>query len=449
MMRSTCLFFALFLLAVAPVVAQNMQSEVAEEALELIQDFREFNNIPGVSASVAIDGEIVWSEGFGYADMEQQVPVRAGQTKFRIGSVSKPLTAAALGLLYDQGKIDLDAPIQTYVPNFPEKEWPVTLRQLAGHLAGIRHYSGPWEWLSNKHYETVSDGLVIFAKDPLQFEPGTRYSYSSYAWNLISAAVENVAEEEFLSYMESTVFESLGLHNTDADHTDSLVSNRTSFYSLTSDGAVINAPFVDNSYKWAGGGFVSTTDDLVRFGSAHLDPGFLSDTTLQTWIRSQTTTSGELTNYGIGWRSGTDAFDNPYFGHSGGSVGGITQLVVYPDQDVVVAILTNSDEVQYGDVHHQLAHLFFPDEAPGLPDWAKNAAGSYEMEDGTTISIIQRRDQLFGESNGDMPQLLLLSSEEKTLTNLLGTHKLRLSQEDEILLVPEDGGSILGVKVED
>ena len=448
-MRSISLLLVFLFVFTAPTIAQNTQPEVAEEAIELIQHFREFNNIPGVSASVAVGGKIVWSEAFGYADLEQQVPVRAGQTKFRIGSVSKPLTAAALGLLYDQGKINLDAPIQTYVPDFPEKEWPITLRQLAGHLGGVRHYSGPWEWLSSKHYETVSDGLVIFEKDRLLYEPGTRYSYSSYAWNLISAAVENVAEEEFLSYMESTVFEGLGLDDTDADHTDSLVSNRTSFYTLTSDGEVINAPFVDNSYKWAGGGFVSTTDDLVRFGSAHLEPGFLSDTTLQIWVRSQTTSSGEPTNYGIGWRSGTDAYDNPYFGHSGGSVGGITQLVVYPDQDIVVAILTNSDEVEYGDVHHQLAHLFFPGEVATLPDWAKEAIGSYEMEDGTTISITQEGEQLFGQSNDDLPHLLRLSSEEMTLTNLLGTHKLRLSQENEVLLVPEEGGSIRGIKVED
>ena len=445
------LFFCLLLTTcLAPSIrAQENASQTTAETL--IEAFQRHSQVPGVSASVAVKGEIVWSAGFGYADLEQEVPVRAGLTKFRIGSVSKPLTAAALGLLYDQGKINLDAPIQAYVPDFPEKEWPISLRQLAGHIAGIRHYRGPAEWLSARRYTNVAEGLEIFADDPLLFEPGERYSYSSYAWNLISAAVENVAEEDFLDYMEQEVFSPLGMTHTDADFTDSLVSHRTRFYTISGDGQLINAPFVDNSYKWAGGGFVATTDDLVRFGSAHLQAGFLSDTTLQTWLRSQATNDGTPTNYGIGWRSGSDAQGRPWYGHSGGSVGGITQLVVYPEQEVVVAILTNSDQVEYGDTHHQLARLFFPPitEEPGLPDWVKAMAGSYDMEDGNTITIIGQGEQLLARFNDRLPQLLLYSPEEKSLTNLLGTYKLRLGEEYEILLVPQEEAPIRGVKVED
>ena len=161
-----------------------------DSARTLVESFMALTDVPGASVTVMVDGRIVWSEGFGYADLELGTPVRAGLTKFRIGSVSKPLTAAALGVLVDQGKIDLDAPIQTYVPDFPEKRGPVTLRLLAGHLAGIRHYRGA-EFLSSTNYETVAEGLAIFAADTLLFAPGSAYSYSSYGWNLISAAIEN------------------------------------------------------------------------------------------------------------------------------------------------------------------------------------------------------------------------------------------------------------------
>lgn len=155
------------------------------------------NNIPGVSVAVGANDLIVWAEGFGWADLEQQVPVTQ-ITRFRIGSVSKPLTAAAAGLLYEQGALDLDAPIQTYVPSFPGKEWPITTRQLMGHTAGIRHYRNDTEGYSAAHFETVTDALSMFANDPLLFEPGSRYSYSSFGFNLLSAVLEGASQRSFL-----------------------------------------------------------------------------------------------------------------------------------------------------------------------------------------------------------------------------------------------------------
>src|SRR3989441_7470724 len=155
--------------------------------------------IPGVQVAVAVNGKLVWSEGFGYADAERKEPVTR-ETQFRIGSVSKPLTATAVALLYEQGKLDLDAPVQRYVPSFPDKGYPITTRQLAGHLAGIRHYRDR-EFFLNRHFATVRDGLMIFQDDSLLFPPGTRFSYSSYAWNLVSGVVEGASGEDFLRYI--------------------------------------------------------------------------------------------------------------------------------------------------------------------------------------------------------------------------------------------------------
>ena len=351
-----CLCWGLLLTAQAQT---SHYTPAIDSARTLLQAMLATTEVPGASITVMIDGRIVWSEGFGYADLELGTPVRAGVTKFRVGSVSKPMTAAALGVLYDRGSIDLDAPIQTYVPGFPEKEGPVTLRLLAGHLAGIRHYRGS-EFASAKRYKTVTEGLDIFAADPLIYPPGTRYSYSSYGWNLISAAIESATEQPFLAYMQEAVFSPLGLTQTAPDYTDSLVLHRTRFYTRTPEGRVLNAPYVDNSYKWAGGGFIATSDDLARFAHAHLDPGYLSDTTLATWLTPQLTSAGESTGYGIGWRRQDDDHGHTWIGHSGGSIGGITQLIAYPEQRIVVAILTNSDEVRYEQVHHLIAHLFFP-----------------------------------------------------------------------------------------
>ncbi len=307
--------------------------------VRLILEIMEEAGIPGASVAVGIGGQIVWAEGFGWADVELGVRVTT-LTKFRVGSVSKPITAAGLGLLVERGQIDLDAPVQTYVPDFPEKRWPITTRQLGGHLAGIRHYRGN-EMMSSRRYPTVASGLEIFADDSLLFEPGTEFSYSSYGWNLLSAVMEGASGEDFLTFMRDEVFEPLGLRHTVADHTDSIVSFRTSFYEHDGDGSVINAPYVDNSYKWAGGGFLSTPEDLVRFGQQHLGPGFLQAETLAELQTSQALLNGELTGYGIGWSTDEQDDGDRTYAHAGGSVGGTTLLLLVPEHDLVVAGVVN------------------------------------------------------------------------------------------------------------
>ena len=112
-------------------------------------------NLPGLSVAVGIGGDIVWAEGFGWADMEKRVPVAPGM-RFRIGHVSKALTSAAVGLLLEKGKLRLEDEVQTYVPEFPTKPWPVTLRQLMGHVAGIRHYEGEEDYMPSAHCERAS-----------------------------------------------------------------------------------------------------------------------------------------------------------------------------------------------------------------------------------------------------------------------------------------------------
>lgn len=296
-------------------------------------------SIPGFALAVAVDGRLVWSEAFGYSDLERRVPATPA-TQFRIGSVSKPLTADAVAQLYESGKLDLDAPIQRYVTTFPQKSGVITTRLLAGHLAGIRHYQGN-EFTLNQRFPNVTAALAIFQNDSLVAPPGTRFSYSSYGFNLISAVVEGASGEPFLAYMSRRVFKPLGMTSTAPDRHDSLMVNRTEFYELTEGGRFVVAPMVDNSYKWAGGGFLSTAEDLVRFGSAHLSPGYLKAETLELLFTPQHTTSGEATPYGIGWFISTDSLGHRLVFHGGGSIGGTTSFGVDRDSRVVFALVTN------------------------------------------------------------------------------------------------------------
>ncbi|HEV2671512.1 MAG TPA: serine hydrolase domain-containing protein [Gemmatimonadales bacterium] len=305
-------------------------------------------NIPGFALAVAVDGKIVWSEAFGYADLAAKRPATPA-TQFRIGSVSKPLTADAVAQLYEAGKLDLDAPVQRYVPTFPDKGAPITTRLLGGHLAGIRHYQGD-EFTLNQHFASVTAGLTIFKNDTLVAPPGTRFSYSSYGFNLIGAVVEGASGEQFLSYMSRHVFKPLGMTRTAPDKNDSLIPDRTRFYDRTDSGQFVLSPTVDNSYKWAGGGFLSTAEDLVKFGSAHLSPGYLKAATLELLLTPQHTASGAVTPYGIGWFIATDTLGHRYVYHGGGSVGGTTAFGVDRDSRVVIALVTNLTDARLAPV---------------------------------------------------------------------------------------------------
>lgn len=342
-------------LPLAEVRAGDDYAEAVDAARAAILEIMEDQSVPGASVAVGIAGEIVWSQGFGWADIEHGIPVTT-LTKFRVGSVSKTFAASGLGLLMERGQIDLDAPVQTYLPDFPQKRWPITTRQIGGHIAGVRHYRGQ-EMLSSRRYPTVESGLEIFADDSLLFEPETDYSYSTYGWSLVSAVMEKASGREFLDLMRNDVFEPLGMRHTVADHTDSIIAHRTGFYEHGEGGALVNAPYVDSSYKWAGGGFLSTPEDLVLFGQAHMQPGFLQAETLAELQTSQVLRSGEKTNYGLAWRTGTQDDGDVTLGHSGGSVGGTTLLILIPAHDMVVAGVVNISG-SAGQIVNRVAEIF-------------------------------------------------------------------------------------------
>jgi CubicO group peptidase (beta-lactamase class C family) len=316
---------------------------------------------PGMAIAVAVNGKLVWAEGLGFADLEQCVPA-GPSTKFRIGSISKPLTAAGAALLVDGKGLDLDAPIQRYVSSFPHKGAAISTRQLLGHLGGIPRDVAAENDKANEHpYHSVTESLKWFKDEPLIAPPGTKFFYSTYGYVLASAAIEGASGQDFLSFMHDHVFQPLGMTSTVADENDKVISNRARWYLQASDGSYRNGPYLDLSYKWAGGGFLSTVEDLARFGSALLQPGFLKKETLETVFTSQQTKSGVKTNYGLGWEihdAGDQAPERRYE-HTGGVTGSGGILVIYPDQKVVIAWLMNSNDFRDWRVR-TVAAPFFP-----------------------------------------------------------------------------------------
>nr|XP_061825322.1 serine beta-lactamase-like protein LACTB, mitochondrial isoform X1 [Nerophis lumbriciformis] len=401
----------------------------------LLQLTRAEVGAPGLVVGVSVDGVHVWSEGIGYADLENQVQC-GPKTKMRIASISKSLTSAAAARLCDEGKLDLDAPVQTYLPEFPEKEFDgqnftVTPRMILSHLSGIRHYekdankvredkkkakrllkpkkedegsgenkSDPSkeqspqskeaqkkkefdheEYYLMDNFENVTQSLKLFKDDPLIFKPGTTFLYSTHAYTLLSAVMEQAADQCFLDVMMN-LFHELGMLDTVPDQNEPIIYHRSRYYHLNRRGRVVNCPYVDNSYKWAGGGFLSTVGDLLRFGNALLYSyqiaslkdanglllGFLQPkTAVALWTAADNTaaTWDKDGRYGQGWlvvdkeqRYGHCRKRRHYVSHTGGAVGASSVLLVLPSEDmelpqgqktlpqgVVVTILTNMQSV--------------------------------------------------------------------------------------------------------
>jgi serine beta-lactamase-like protein LACTB len=304
--------------------------------------------------------------------------MRSGYTtnKIQDRKYFQALTALGAAILYEQKRLNLDVPIQRYVPDFPDKGYVITVRQLLGHLGGIRHYNQDESIENQRHYSSVTEALTRFQNDPLVAVPGTEYHYSTYGYTLVSSAIERASGQDFLSFMHDSVFLPLGMENTVADENEMLIKNRAHWYQIEQDGSFRNSPYADLSYKWAGGGFLSTAEDLVRFGSALLHSGILHRETLNEMFTPQRTQAGTETHYGLGWfvYAANEHGPEPMYEHDGGSVGSSSWLVIYPDHDLVIAWLMNNDDLQSTDNNlYHIASSFFaePARVPPIPDASK------------------------------------------------------------------------------
>lgn len=345
----TIILSVIFLLYCCPVTAQSgkIKSSIRDKSFKkaiqkaerFIDSLQAVQGIPGISVCIGNREKILWAEGFGYADLENKTEVTV-YSKFRMGSVSKLLTSLAVGRLYQEGKLDMDAPVQKYLPHFPEKKYPVTSRQLAGHTAGIRHYRNNDPLSIPKRYKSVTEGLSIFKEDSLLFKPGTAYNYSTYGYNLLSAVLEGAARIDFLSYMRDSIFLPFGMTNTIADYSDSIVPARVRFYELNKN-RLINAAQVDNSYKWDGGGFLSTPADLVNMVRGLLNHQLLNETTVEFLFTPQLLENGTSTHVGIGWRIDQRKNGMKFIHHGGLIAGGRTFLFFYPESGYIFAITAN------------------------------------------------------------------------------------------------------------
>jgi len=342
-------------------VSTNTQSQGGEENLNFSSAIQNAGKhailmmqeckIPGMSVAVAKDGNLIWSEAFGYADKDKKVPAQTN-TIFRIASISKSFTAVGMMKLVEQGKLNMQASVQKYVPEFPDKGHAITPQLLASHRSGIRNYWNDSEALNKKHYNDVIESLEKFKDDSLLFIPGTDYEYSGYGYVLLSAVMQRAAEKDFLAYMYDSVFIPLGMMSTNPELINNPLPDESRFYDnvtpYSHDGSIVLSPYINYGCKWAAGGFLSTTEDMVRMGNALL-PGknsFLNQATLDSLFKPRTMMRGIL-GYDYGWMTAYDPYLRKVNFNFGAGSGATSALIIYPNQEAVIAIAANLGHAKF------------------------------------------------------------------------------------------------------
>jgi serine beta-lactamase-like protein LACTB, mitochondrial len=335
--------------------AATLPAEKLKQIEALVAAEMARQKIPGMSVAVVAGGQPRWANGYGMQDVENNVPAKAS-TVYRLGSISKPITAVAVMQLFERGRLDLDAPVQKYCPAFPEKQWPVTTRQVLGHLSGIRHYKSNEEFNSTRFYASVADGLSMFKDDPLLFEPGTKYSYTTHGYSVLGCVVEGASGQKFADFVRENVFRPASMERIRVDSVADIIRDRAQGYRITDKGELTNSPLADNSYKVPGGGFVSTVEDLAKLAAALRAHKLLKRETTELMYTRQKTKDGKDTSYGLGWSVG-ERNGQRSVGHSGAQQRVSTFLHMLPDQGVAVVLMANLENARLGELSQQIGDI--------------------------------------------------------------------------------------------
>jgi len=358
----------LLALSVCLLVSAALHAQPYDEQLRAFEAFAQQQvasaPLPGLSVAV-MKGDFVWSHGFGFADLENHVAATA-ESSYRLASVTKPMTAVAVLKLAEEGTIDLDAEVQKYVPSFPRKPWPITLRELLAHLGGISHYRDVAAELHFREPKNTAEALAVFRDFDLVAEPGTRFSYSSYGYVLLGAAIEGATGKPYAEVMREKVWGPLGMSATRMDDPRALIPNRVRGYELR-DGKLRNAEYVDVSSRFAAGGTRSTVLDMLTFVRGVAAGKVLSSASLDRMWTRQTTKSGATIDWGLGWDL-TPVAGRFAVSHDGSQTETNTLLIYIPKQQFAIALASNMQGANLQLFADRLAQIFLGD------DWSQRVA---------------------------------------------------------------------------
>ena len=350
--------------SLAPVLVLKTElSEGPSKARDAVREAMRSGAAPGAAAAVGRAGEIVWAEGFGTRDLSTGKPVDPG-TKFGLGSISKTLTLAAALALADADRLDLNAPVERYLPDFPHRAMGVTVRSIGAHQSGIADAFANDHYWSTSHFE-LDSAYRLIAAAPMIFSPGSRTEYATGLFTIVGKVLERAGGGSYLEVMRRTVLEPAGMAATVPNDPRRPPAGRTGFYVSGKRGGFEAAPPFDPSFKLPGAGFLSTAEDLVRFGMALLGPELLSEQGRRQMFAPVPLSDGTPTRYALGFQV-LEEDGRRLLLQSGGGPGIASWLVIYPEERLVVALLANATGAPLEATVRRVARSFLtpPEHAP-------------------------------------------------------------------------------------
>ena len=321
---------------------QNYISEIKNARKETVF-FTARNYIPGATLTVAKNGKIIYSEGWGFASKDLEVPATR-KTKFRIGNLSELYTSAIYLKMVEDDLLHPDSTVQHYLPEFPEKKYPITLQHLADHTSGIREPTF-YEKAGDKLIISLKNGIKLFENDSLLYAPETFQIQTIFNYMLLGSVMENVTDKNFNYLLNKYLTDTLGLESTVVDNQFTTIKNRSDFYISNLITQVINATVWDMQYRAPSDGILSNAEDLVKFGNAILYSDYFSEE-FKNLLFKQTYIQKDLSrNMSNSWINITDKNGREAWGKSGSVNGGSAALLIYPEEKLVVAMATNLSSV--------------------------------------------------------------------------------------------------------
>lgn len=329
--------------------------------------FEEFarQELVGLSLAIAEHGRIVAIEHFGFEDRERGIPV-TDATLYRWASISKPLTAVVAMQLSNEGKLDLDRDVRTYVPEFPEKPWPITARQLLCHQGGVVHYSNgpviaatPRADVEHPFLDAI-DALSSFAPSPLVGEPGAHYDYTTRGFMLLGAVEQRAAGTPYPALVHDRIARPLGMTTLAPDYHWVAIDHRAAGYKKNGTGATVSSDDVDVSWKLPGGGFLSNVADLARFSIGLVEEKVVDHATRETMWTAQRTRDGAETGYGLGFEVASRGSEREIH-HGGAQEKTRTHLSMLPERHLSIALMTNCEYAKLSGLAKAIADVWIAD----------------------------------------------------------------------------------------
>ncbi|MCB9082347.1 MAG: beta-lactamase family protein [Lewinellaceae bacterium] len=324
------------------LAAYGQAGDYAQAGSALLQQAVDDGQVMGIAAGFSKLGKVTWSAGLGYRNAKEELPFSA-TTPTRIASVTKPFTAVAIMQLYERGEVDLDKPLQTYLPDFPVKQAGViTLRQLLGHTAGIDDYQSAKERENQVHYPSLAAAVALFQDRDLVAPPGTAFHYTTYGYVLLGLVIEEVSGLPYEEFLKTNIWGPAGMSNTCIEYRGREYPEQSLLYHQSRPGKIKEADATDLSDRIPGGGIQSTVEDLLKFGDALIANTLLKPDT-QAIMFADHGLKQEGNGYGLGWYL---YGENPQYGnvvgHTGGQTGASAMFMLLPAQQTTIVVLANT-----------------------------------------------------------------------------------------------------------